>query len=163
MFRQIIQDLLPTDHDLAIWGAGWHGLVPDRNIVAESLPNDQLRRAYSSAAIVLNDHMDDQRRYGIINNRTYDVLACGGCVLSDHLPELEVELPGVVPTYRAPEELRATVARLLADPDERRERARRGRELVLAGHTFGHRAETLLAAIAGQLTGLKSPERESIF
>jgi hypothetical protein len=151
VFRQIIQDLLPTDHDLAIWGAGWRGLVPDRHIVSDSLPNDQLRRAYSSAAIVLNDHMDDQRRYGIVNNRTYDVLACGGCVLSDHLPELEDSLPGVVPTYRTAEELHTTIARLLADPAERRERSTRGREMVLSAHTFGHRADTLLQAIADHI------------
>ncbi|HTW11915.1 MAG TPA: glycosyltransferase, partial [Solirubrobacteraceae bacterium] len=149
--RQIMRDLLPTPHDLAVWGAGWRGLIPDRCIKGESLNNDQLRRAYSSAELVLNDHMDDQRRHGIINNRIYDVLACGGCVLSDHLPELDAEFGGIVATYRTPEDLRATVGRLLADPDERAERAARGRELVLRAHTFADRAQTLLEAVSARL------------
>ena len=87
VYRQIIRDLLPTDRDLAVWGQGWHGLVPEECIIADSLPNNQLRRAYSSGRIVLNDHMADQATYGIVNNRIYDVLACGGCVVSDYLPE----------------------------------------------------------------------------
>jgi Glycosyl transferases group 1 len=150
--RQIMRDLLPTERDLAVWGKGWRGLIPDRYVAGEALANDQLRRAYSSAAIVLNDHMDDQIRHGIINNRIYDVLACGGCVLSDHLPELDGEFKEIVPTYRTPEDLRVTVERLLADPAERAERAALGRALVLREHTFGHRADALLAAVAGQLT-----------
>jgi spore maturation protein CgeB len=148
-----MRDLLPTDHDLAVWGKGWSGVIPDRYVVSQALPNDQLRRVYSSAAIVLNDHMDDQLRHGIINNRIYDVLACGGCVLSDHLPELDGEFKDIVPTYRTAEDLHATVERLLADPEERADRASRGRELVLREHTFGHRADALLEAVGSDLVG----------
>jgi hypothetical protein len=148
VIRQIMADLLPTTHDVAVWGAGWNGLIPDHYVRGESIANDQLRRAYSSASIVLNDHMPDQHRYGIVNNRIYDVLACGGCVLSDYLPELEDAFSDIVATYQTPDDLRVTVDRLLADPAERAERGQRGRELVLRTHTFSQRADLLLSAVA---------------
>jgi Glycosyl transferases group 1 len=40
------------------------------------------------------------------------------------------------------------VERLLSSPEEREERGRRGREAVLAGHTFAHRVDQLLEILA---------------
>ena len=50
-------------------------------------------------------------------------------------------------------ELRATVARLLADPGERHERAAPGRALVLAKHTFRRRIDALLEAVTALSPG----------
>ncbi|HYV14737.1 MAG TPA: glycosyltransferase [Conexibacter sp.] len=153
VMRPILADLLEGREpvgDLAVWGQQWQGFLDPRLIAGEHLPNDAVRRAYSSAAIVLNDHWDDMRDQGIVSNRVYDALACGAVVLSDHLPELERRFGEAVVTYRTPAELHATVARLLADPAERAERAARGRAQVLAAHTFAHRVDALLAAIAAQ-------------
>ena len=158
VMRPILRDLLPTARDLAVWGQQWQGFLDARLIAGEHLPNDAVRRAYTSAAIVLNDHWDDMREQGIVSNRVYDALACGAVVLSDHLPELEERFGDAVVTYRTPEQLHAAVARLLADPAERAERAAHGRAQVLAAHTFAHRVDALLAAIAAQRpsAGLKT-------
>jgi len=78
-------------------------------------------------------------------------------VLSDHLPELEERFGDAVVTYRTPAELRAHVERLLADPAERAERAARGRAAVLSDHTFRHRVDALLAAIAPLKTAPARP------
>jgi len=158
VMRPILRDLVPTAHDLAVWGQQWEGFLDARLIAGQHLPNDEVRRAYASAAIVLNDHWDDMREQGIVSNRIYDALACGAVVLSDHLPELEAQLGDAVCTYRTREQLHATVARLLADPAERAERGARGRELVLHHHTFGHRVEALLAHVAA----LKTPSAQPI-
>ena len=60
-------------------------LVDPRFVKGEGIPNHELARYYSSAAIVLNDHWDDMRAEGFISNRLYDALACGAFVISDHL------------------------------------------------------------------------------
>jgi Glycosyl transferase family 2/Glycosyl transferases group 1 len=156
-FRPILRDLLPTDRDLAVWGQQWERFLPPRLIAGQHLPNDEVRRAYSSAAIVLNDHWDDMREQGIISNRVFDALACGALVVSDHLPELEARFGDAVVTCRTRDELQASVARLLADPAERAERAAAGRAQVLAAHTFRHRVEALLASIAPLKTGSAQP------
>jgi len=156
VMRRILRDLLPTERDLAIWGGDWRGLIDTRHVVGSHLPNESVRRAYSSAGLVLNDHWDDMRKQGFVANRLYDAVACGAVVVSDALPELEERFAGAVVTYRSRDELHETIARLLARPEEREERARAGRERVLAEHTFGHRVDALLAELDSTL-GLSLP------
>lgn len=149
--RRIVEDLLPTPHDFAVWGRGWEERVDARLIAGTHLANDELAKVYSSARIVLSDHWDDMRRHGFISNRIYDALACGTLVISDHVPGLPDQFGDAVLTYRAPDELRALVARLLDDPAEARRRAAPGRRLVLDRHTFAHRAERLLELVTDRL------------
>jgi hypothetical protein len=145
VMRRILADLLPTGHDLAVWGGDWDGLIDAEHIVGTYLPNAEVRRAYSSAAIVLNDHWDDMREHGFASNRLYDAVACGALVVSDRLEGLEERFGGAVVTYDTADELRTIVDHFLAHPQERAARAAAGRELVLARHTFAHRVDALLA------------------
>jgi hypothetical protein len=147
VMRRIVRDLLPTHRDLAIWGADWAPLIGERHLAGIYLPNDQVRRAYSSAGIVLNDHWDDMREHGFISNRLYDAVACGALVLSDRLPGLEERFGGAVVGYETRDELHALVERFLSDPAERTARGAAGRELVLDRHTFAHRVDELLAHV----------------
>ncbi|HRW38508.1 MAG TPA: glycosyltransferase [Aquihabitans sp.] len=132
----------------AIYGGGWEPFVDPALVVAPYVANEDLPVVYSSAGVVLNDHWDDMRRLGFVSNRTFDVLACGTPVISDHLPELVELLGDAVPTWRRPEELGPLVAADLADPAAARARAAAGRELVLAEHTFERRAAQLLELLA---------------
>lgn len=160
IFRPLLRDLLDGPEpigDLAVWGQGWGSLLPDGLVVGQHLRNDEVRRAYSSAAIVLNDHWDDMRERGIVSNRVYDALACGALVVSDHLPELPERFGDAVVTYRTPADLRAQIGALLADPAQRAERAARGRAAVLARHTFRHRVDALLASVAALKTAPARP------
>lgn len=148
--RRVLKDLLPTDRDLAVWGGDWEGLIDRRHVVGEYLPNEQVRKAYSSAAIVLNDHWPDMREHGFISNRVYDALACGALVISDRIRELDEELGEAVVTYEGAEELEELVSYYLAHPEERRQRGERGRELVLERHTFQKRTQRMLDVISAQ-------------
>lgn len=150
--RPIVDWLVPTEHDLAVYGRGWaeHGLDP-RHHRGEHIPNDELHRAYASSAIVLNDTWADMRAAGFIPNRIYDALASGAFVLSDDIVGLDREFDGAVVAYHDRTELRAAVERFLADPTARRELAERGRAVVLARHTFAQRARTIIEAIAPRL------------
>ena len=143
--RRIIEDLTGTKHDLAIYGRRWGAdLVDPRFVKGEVIPNAELGRYYSSAAIVLNDHWDDMRDEGFISNRLYDALACGAFVISDHIDGVEAEFDDAVVTYRDRRQLEALVERYLADPTERRRRGDRGRAAVLERHTFDRRAHVLI-------------------
>jgi hypothetical protein len=139
--RRALDLLLPTARDLAVWGRDWEGLIDARHVVGTHLPSDAVRRAYSSAGVVLNDHWDAMRDQGYVSNRVYDVLACGGALLTDDVPGLRERFGSALATYGSREELAAEVERLLATA-----RDGRGRERVLAGHTFAHRVDALLAA-----------------
>ena len=147
VLRPIARELDSTEHDLAIWGANWDGLIDTSRVIGEHIPNSALRQVYSSAGIVLNDHWDDMREHGYISNRVYDALACGALVLSDDVPGLTERFGDAVVVYRSAEQLRELIERFLADPGERRRRGELGRAAVLGGHTFAHRVERLLSIV----------------
>jgi GT2 family glycosyltransferase len=143
--RPIVRDAIDADLELTIVGAKWQGLVADRYLLAEHVPNDQLAALYRSAGVVLNDHWADMRRRGFLSNRLFDLAACGVPVVSDEIEGLEV-FGGLVRTYRDPEDLAAVVEDALAARD--RERAARLdlARVVRERHTFGARARALAAA-----------------
>jgi len=142
--RKLLDDLLPTTHDLAVWGGGWEGTAVESHLLGEYLPNHELRKAYSSAAIVLCDHWPDMRDAGFRSNRLYDALACGALVVSDRVAGLDGSLGDAVLTYEDSGELGPLLERLLADPAERARRRHGARERVLSGETFDDRARDLL-------------------
>lgn len=140
---RVLRDLFPTDRDLAVWGEGWEGLIGDKHIVGGGLTEDQARKVYSSASAVLVGHRDGVWEPGVVSSRVYDALACGALVISDGPPELDERFGDAVVTYDSPEELRRLVEHYLASPEEREEKGRRGREMVLAHHALEHRVEKL--------------------
>ena len=149
--RRIVDDLTAggdLDHELAIYGTNWTpDLVDPRYVAGEHVPNKDLYRYYAGASIVLNDHWDDMREHGFLSNRLYDALACGSLVVSDHVDGIEDEFDGAIVTYTGPDDLRAKIDHYLSHPGERHELADRGRELVLAQHTFAQRTATILAKL----------------
>lgn len=153
--RRIIDDLAGTGYDLAVYGSDWtRDLIDQRHVRGEHVPNEELRRYYSSAKIVLNDHWDDMREHGFISNRIYDALACGAVVVSDHVAGIEEHLEGCVVTYRSRDELLRHIDRLLEDAEERQRRGDRGRETVVSQHTFAHRVRTMLEVLEPRLDQL---------
>ena len=136
-----------SGHRLTIYGAGWPPELVGC-VAGAGVPNREVHRHYSAAAIVLNDHWPDMRAHGFISNRVYDALASGACVVSDRVPGMEEEFDGAVATFDDPGELGGLLDRLMANSEERAERADRGRRAVLARHTFERRVETLLDWLA---------------
>ena len=147
--RHIVDDLLPTDRGLAVYGRGWtpERLDP-RYLAGELVPNDVLAGFYAAAGIVLNDHWTDMQREGFLSNRLYDASASGAFVISDAIDGLREEFDDGVVAYHGRAELHVLVEAYLADPDARAARAARARSAVLARHTFDHRAQEILAAVA---------------
>lgn len=146
--RRVLDDLLPTDHDLAVYGSGWTPeLVDPRHVVADHLPNAELPAAYTAAAIVLNDHWDAMRERGLLSNRLFDAAACGACVVSDDAVGLHDVFGDTVTTYATRDDLRRTVDALLADPGRRRDLGDRARAMVVDHHTFDDRVRSLLGSV----------------
>ena len=147
VLRPIVADALAAGLRPAIYGGGWRELVDPSLVVADHVANEVLPSVYSSAGVVLNDHWGTMKAWGFMSNRLLDVLACGTPVVSDAVDGLAELFAGAVLEYHTPTELRALVDEVLADPDGARERAVRGRELVLANHTMDLRARQLVDSL----------------
>ncbi|MEZ5120451.1 MAG: glycosyltransferase [Solirubrobacterales bacterium] len=154
VLRPIVRDLLPPcrprpRHLRRQLG----GLIDTSLVVADHVPNDELRQVYSSAAIVLNDHWDDMRERGFISSRIYDALACRA-VVSDEVAGLD-QFGDAVVTYRDGSELRAVLDQLLADPEGLRARSQAAAAIVRDAHTFADRIDVLEREIQRTATEIR--------
>src|SRR5690606_7746373 len=131
VLRPVVTDALAAGLRPRLYGGGWRGLVDPTLVVADHVDNERLPTVYSSAGVVLNDHWATMRAWGFVSNRLYDVLACGVPVISDAVEGIDELFDGAVLQYRTPDELRALVDEVLADPAAARQRAERGRAAVL--------------------------------
>ena len=146
--RRILEDLLPTERRLAVYGGRWTAeRIDSAHLAGGSVPNPDLAAYYGAASIVLNDHWAGMRREGFLSNRLYDASAAGAFVISDDVEGLEAEFDGGVVGYRDRRHLHDLIEHYLERPEERRERSELARAAVLARHTFAHRARTFIDAV----------------
>jgi len=144
VYRPIVRDLLPTQFDLHVWGSRWEGLIPRRYIRGRYFPYEKARRLYSSASIVLNDHWDSMRKYGFINNRVFDALACKAFVLSDYCTDMDALFSGCLVSYEGRQDLHDKIETYINCPEKREDIARKGYMRVVSEHTVAHRVEELM-------------------
>src|SRR6267142_3986833 len=118
--------------------------IPAAYIRGEYIDNAILRQHYSRCDIVLNDHWRSMRERGFVSNRIFDAAAAGAFVLSDTVEEMEELFGEDLVTYCGEKEFRDLVDHYLSNPEERRRKAARLRERVLADHTFTQRAAVIV-------------------
>lgn len=147
VYRQILRDLLPTEHKLTVYGWQWDAFPVKQYVVADHIPNEQVGQAYHDAKILLNDHWDDMKEYGIISNRIFDALAVGAFVISDEVTGLEELFHGAVVTYRDKADLAEKIDYYLEHETERKEKATIGQELVQNQHTFDNRVDKMIQVL----------------
>jgi spore maturation protein CgeB len=102
----------------------------------------ELPRFYQGAEV--NFNCTSAQMKGAVNQRVFDVPACGGFLVTDRRDQLaalfdETELA----CYGEPGEIGEVVARWLADPRGRGRLAERARRRVLAEHTYERRVARL--------------------
>jgi spore maturation protein CgeB len=115
------------------------------------IPNKDLRKAYSSCKILLNDHWDDMREKGFISNRLFDGFASGALIISDKVEGAEDIFGEALITYETPDELNNLIDHYLDNKELRRKIVETTRNNVIENHTFQNRAEYMLKIINSNL------------
>ncbi|WP_260855788.1 glycosyltransferase [Curtobacterium sp. 9128] len=144
VFRPVVRDAVDAGADLAVWGEGWEGLLPDGVHRGVFVPNHELPALYRSARVVLNDHWDDMARDGFLSNRLFDAAASGALVVTDPVPGVDELFHGAVRTYDSVATLRELIRS--GESATAAERAARGTRIG-AEHSFRRRAEVLLDVV----------------
>ena len=85
VYRDVVKFSIEKQYPISIYGALWEGLIPKEYVQGDNIANTDLRKYYSNASIVLNDHWDTMRDNGFLSNRLFDAVACGALVVSDHV------------------------------------------------------------------------------
>ena len=146
---------LAKESGLGIWGPGWKGFFAEHlnggilPLRGEALFPHEACKVYNASLVNLNMHHSQTRRAGL-NTRAFEILAAGAFELTDYVPEMESLLePGRdAAVYRSPEEAVELARYYVRAANERRRIAEAGYRRVLAEHTYRHRMQTLLAALA---------------
>jgi spore maturation protein CgeB len=143
--QRYLEPALP--YGLAIYGNNlWQ--APLSGVCRGKLPMEDLPGLYARSAVNLNAHIPDHITFDTLNQRLYDILACGGFVISDRIDSLEAVFEDAVISTEGHDDLWAKLAVSLADPEDRRRRAAHGRRLVLEHHTFAQRSTAVVQFLA---------------
>ena len=107
---------------------------------------EELNRIYSNSLI----NLDIGRIYqsDIVTMRVFDVLACGGFILTEHCEALSevFDIGSEVESYSSMDEMIQKIEHYLEHPDEARAIGERGRQRVLRDHSIASRVRYMLSA-----------------
>ena len=139
-----------------IWGRGWDHWSAGDHVVADYYPNEDLGSRYSRSRATLNDHWDDMKEYGFINNRIFDALACDLPVISDWHDELHSIFPQGILYYRDKGEFELCVERLLLEYPQVLDETREASRMVRGEYSFIVRAEEMAAVVKEHRNAVRS-------
>lgn len=158
--RPIVAGFAAAGLPLELIGQGWQpfGLTVD----APTISNAALPARYRQALAVLNDHSPAMAAYGYLNNRVFDVLACGVPLITDVAPGCPLELePAVVRHRVGRDSANLTLERvreLRSQPSLLMQVAREVRHQ----HSFEARVRTLLQALGEPVPQSPAQSRSSM-
>ncbi len=142
--EEIISRMLieACDFNLAIYGNGWDSHPYLKKYWKGKLPDGEINSLYSSAKIVIGTTEDRQREAGMINNRVFEVLACGSTFISEYFPELESVFGDLIFYSKNKNDTRNIISDILSDKLKRKNPAE-VREFIVHHHTYDKRVKDL--------------------
>lgn len=164
-FRQLIK------YDFKIWGTEWDGdptLARHVQMDGRRISPEECVKIFNATRINLNLHSSVQAnelvsKGDFVNPRTFELAACGAFQLVDERGLLfDLFYSDELATFDSMSDLIEKIDHYLAHPEERDEIARRGRDKVLAEHTYAHRMQALIDFIAARRPGWPAPRRKAV-
>jgi len=156
------------DYPFKIWGSDWPLELPLLNCIQRSaarIDTDTCVRIFNASAINLNLHSSTHLN-GVdpdgdfVNPRTFEIACCSAFQLVDRrslMPELFAE--GDLETFGSLPELRDKIDHFLTSPEARQSSAHKGRNRVMAEHTYQARMEELLALMISRFPSIAEKQQ----
>jgi len=95
----------------------------------------------------INFNCTSRQMIGAVNQRIFDIPACGGFVLTDYREQMEdlFDLDSDVVVYRDPDEIPGLIRQFIKDDVRRKKISYNARKRILAEHTYELRLQRLMA------------------
>lgn len=140
-----LRTLSKTDELTIVGDTAWAELVPAARLHPPVDYYAGLAEAYRQASFCLN--LTSLLLPHGLTQRHFDVWACGGFLLTDATPGLDIFPPELTQTVRfdSPAQASALIRRLAADPARKDELRKTWQDHILAEHTYENRLKRLLA------------------
>ncbi|MGM0876147.1 MAG: glycosyltransferase family protein [Bacillota bacterium] len=129
---------------LKIWGIGWEKWVKKKYIVNKYIRNEDLGNLYSKSSVVLNDHWSDMKKFGFINNRVFDAIACGLPVISDYHEELYKTFPNGILYYKNKQEFKKCIVQINNSYPNVKSSINKLKDIVKKDYSFKTRVDQIL-------------------
>jgi hypothetical protein len=146
-YRTMVKWCLQKDIPLELYGGGWEGVLPDGVLRGVSVANTDLPEFYGSHLMLLNDHWDSMRENGFLSNRLFDGSGVATPILTDPVAGLADVFGDAISQAGDVDSFAEILRDCLENPTPYLEKARRAHDIVMAAHTFDHRATELSAMI----------------
>ncbi len=133
--------------NVSIYGdSAWKELLGDKGFKLFPPLNYYKELPLFYNACKINFNATSRQMSEAVNQRVFDVPACGAFLLTDYQKGLEdlFDVGSEVITYKDKSEIPELVKFYLKYPDERQKVALRGRERVLKEHTYKHRMNSMI-------------------
>lgn len=141
--RPAVQYATNNDLPISIYGKFWDKYIDKKYIKGEYIDNNDLRKYYSNAEIVLNDTNENMKTQGFVSNRIYDATVCKAFIISDYMPEIEDIYGDAIPMYRNEEEFCKLVNYYLSHPEDRKTKAKQAYDITIKHYTNNVFADNL--------------------
>jgi spore maturation protein CgeB len=138
---------MQKDLPLELYGGGWDGVLPEGRVRGTSVSNAELPDFYGGHLMLLNDHWDSMRDNGFLSNRLFDGSAVATPILTDPVAGLADVFGDAISEAADIESFADIVQDCMENPEPYLERARNAHDIVMAAHTFDHRAIELVEII----------------
>lgn len=135
---------------LIVGDDGWHAQLEqwmDWQYLSGLDYYDDLPRFYPCSSV--NFNCTSRQMKGAVNQRVFDVPACGGFLLTDYREQMEAlfDLETEVAIYESPEAIPDQVKKYLSDEKKREKITAAARKRILAEHTYEKRVAKLITVM----------------
>ena len=128
---------------LKVWGkTPWQ--PPLEEIRQGGLPLEDMAMLYTNSLINLNVHILEHIEYGTINARIFDILACGGFILSDYSQGVSEVFGDSIAYTDGDGDTVDKINYYFENNEERKRRGEEGKKIVLSDHTYEVRAKSII-------------------
>ncbi|MCH8505891.1 MAG: glycosyltransferase [Ectothiorhodospiraceae bacterium] len=147
VYRKIVKDAIQSGIKVNVYGTNWENFISREYLKGYHIPNNILRRYYTRAGILLNDHWETMSRYGFLSNRLFDAAACGATIISDSVSGLEEVFGNHIITYSSGRELATLIPEVLKSKEFSQEKKLEFSQNIRNNHSFQKRIENMLETI----------------
>jgi spore maturation protein CgeB len=144
--NRFFERLADLGTEVRLWGTEWDSSPRLAHLaVSRRVDTVHKSRIYAASTINLDLHAGHQQINGI-SSRVFEVLCCGGFVLTEYRKDLEeyFDIGREIDVFSSPEEAKEKIDHYLSHPEERQKMARLGRDKVISGLTISHAAQRML-------------------
>ena len=143
--RDIMEMLTPDEipYEFKLFGKNWEKINKFKKYYQGFVSYSNMPRVYASTKIVIDDANKATKKYGAVNSRVFDALACGTLVITNGKKGAADTFNGKLPVFNTKMELKHLIEYYLSNEAERITKIKDLQKFVLQNHTYNNRADTL--------------------